>query len=202
MQTLALSEDAVAVLRFRVNGHRLPVTEQRLPAYYELVDAGIMVLVPSSEGNPEADFRFTEASHAHREQILDAAEAHLRSIEPRLQDRIDLSKAARKTLTRHLAGDKKVTDANLDSYRELARAGIMIPVSTFIGGPEALFRFTWQGWERRHEFQRPRPRFAFSASAIARSLFLAVSRHADAHADLDVAFTDDHRRAAGVRAQA
>ena len=118
-----------------------------MPAYRELVDAGIMV--PDGE-----EFRFTEGSYARREQILDAAEAHLRSLEPRLPDRIDLSRAARKTLTRHLAGDRKVTDANRAAYRELTRAGIMVPVSTFVGGPEALFRLTWQGWDRRHEFER------------------------------------------------
>jgi hypothetical protein len=94
---VARSENAVAVLRFRVKGHRLPATGRRVPA-----------------------------------------------------------------------------------YRELVEAGIMLPVRTFIGGAEALFRFTWQGLERRHEFQRPLPRLSFSASAIARSLFLAISRMADA----------------------
>jgi hypothetical protein len=167
MPTIALSENAVAVLRFRVKGHRLPVTERRLPAYEELATAGIM----AAAGD---DFHFTEDGWARRFEILDVAEAHLRSLEPRLPERIELSRAARRTLSRHLAGDKKVTDANLEAYRELARAGIMIPVSTFIAGPDALFRFTWQGWERRQEFQRPLPRF--SASAIARSLSLAVLR--------------------------
>ena len=42
MQTIALSESAVAVLRFRVKGLRTPVTERRLPAFQELVNAGIM----------------------------------------------------------------------------------------------------------------------------------------------------------------
>jgi hypothetical protein len=178
MRNVALSENAVAVLRFRVKGHQLPPTERRLAAYRELVDAGIMVPVPGMHGSPKSDFDFTEAAHKRREEILDAAEAHLRSLEPRLPAEIALSRTARKTLTRHLAGETKVTDANRDAYRELARAGIMIPVSTFIGGPEALFRFTWQGCERRHEFQRRTPRFLFSASAISRSLFLAVSRMA------------------------
>ena len=78
------------------------------------------------------------------------------------------------TLARHLAGDKEVTDANRDAYRELARAGIMASVGTFIKGDDCVFQLTQQGWECRHEFQRLLLRF--SASAIARSLSLAVSR--------------------------
>ena len=40
-----------------------------------------------------------------------------------------------------------VTDRNSELYRELARAGIMYPVSGFISGPEASFRFTEEGWK-------------------------------------------------------
>ncbi len=40
-----------------------------------------------------------------------------------------------------------VTPENLETFRELARAGIMFPVSGFIGGPEANFRFTDDGWK-------------------------------------------------------
>jgi hypothetical protein len=77
-------------------------------------------------------------------------------------------------LARHSAGDKEVTDANRDAYRELARAGIMVSVGTFIKGDDCVFQMTHQAWERRHEFQGPLPRV--SASAIARSLYLALSR--------------------------
>ncbi len=45
----------------------------------------------------------------------------------------------------------RVDDGNREAYRELAAAGIMYPVSTFVRGPEAYFRFTPAGWERRHE---------------------------------------------------
>jgi hypothetical protein len=45
----------------------------------------------------------------------------------------------------------RVDDANREAYRELARAGIMHPVSGFVGGPETYFRFTPAGWERRFE---------------------------------------------------
>jgi hypothetical protein len=167
MLTITLSENAVAVFRLRVKGLRLPVTERRLPAFRELVDAGIMV--PEGE-----DFRFTEDGWARREELIRTAEAHIRSLEPRLPERIALSRAARKTLARYLADNREVTDANHEAYRELARTGIMVSVGTFIKGNDCVFQFTSQGWERRHEWLRPWPRF--SASAIARSLALAVSR--------------------------
>ena len=167
MHTMILSENAVAVLRLRARGLCLPVTAARLQSYRELVEAGIME--PDGE-----EFRFTEDGWARREEFIGAAEEYLRSLEPRLPERIELSKAARKTLAMHLTGDKEVTDANRNAYRELARAGIMVPVGTFIKGDDCVFQLTHQGWERRHEFLRPSPRF--SASAIARNLCLAVSR--------------------------
>ncbi|MGP0066945.1 MAG: hypothetical protein ACLQGP_25555 [Isosphaeraceae bacterium] len=42
MQTITLSESAVALFRLRVRGHKLPVNDQRLGAYRELADAGIL----------------------------------------------------------------------------------------------------------------------------------------------------------------
>jgi hypothetical protein len=159
VKNFILSESALAVLRLRAKGLRLPVTDRRLPAYRELVGAGIME--PDGE-----EYRFTPDGWATRDELICAAEAHLRSLEPRLPERIELSKAARKTLSRHLAGDKEVTDANRDAYRELAKVGIMVSVGTFIKGDDCVFQFTHQGWERRHAFERPLPRF--SASAIAR----------------------------------
>ncbi len=170
MQSVMLSKSAVAVLRLRAKGLRLPVTEGRLQAFRELADAGIM----EPDGD---DFRFTTDGWARREETISAAEAHLRSLEPRLPERIDLSRAAKRTLVRHLAGFREVTDANRDAYRELARAGIMESVGTFIKDDDCVFQLTHQGSERSQEFLRPRPRF--SALAIARSLALAVSRIAN-----------------------
>jgi len=167
MQTATHSESALAVLRLRAKGLRRSVTDRRLEAYRELADAGIM----EADGQ---DFRFTEDGWARREELISAAEAHLRSLEPGLPERIELSRAARRTLARHVAGDKEVTDANRDAYRELARVGIMVSVGTFIKGDNCVFQLTHQGWERRHEFQRPLP--SFSASAIAWSLSPAVFR--------------------------
>src|SRR5262245_17434517 len=46
-RALMLSENAVAVLRFRVKGWRFPVRDRDLAAFEELVSAGIM----ESDGN-------------------------------------------------------------------------------------------------------------------------------------------------------
>ena len=87
------------------------VNERSLAAFRELVSAGIMV--PDGD-----DFRFKDV-WARRDELISSAEAHIRSLEPRLPDRIDLSRAARRTLARYLAGDREVTDANRPAYREL-----------------------------------------------------------------------------------
>jgi hypothetical protein len=64
----------------------------------------------------------------------------------------DLSEAARAQMLLHMEQDGiRVDDSNREAYRELAAAGIMYPVSTFARGPEAYFRFTPEGWDRRHE---------------------------------------------------
>jgi hypothetical protein len=63
-----------------------------------------------------------------------------------------LSENALAVLRKRLEGDDRVTAANRDGYRELEAAGIMYPVSTFTRGPEAIFRFTEEGWNRRFDF--------------------------------------------------
>lgn len=64
-----------------------------------------------------------------------------------------LSEAALCLLRLRLAGERcEVTPGNLEAYRELTRAGVMYPVSGFLGGPEASFRFTEDGWRRREEW--------------------------------------------------
>jgi hypothetical protein len=63
-----------------------------------------------------------------------------------------LSAAALAVLRSRIAGgSREVNAANLEAYRELARAGIMYPVSGFTSGPEYLFRWTDLGWQRRFE---------------------------------------------------
>jgi hypothetical protein len=65
---------------------------------------------------------------------------------------ITLSESALSLLRRRVAGDDEVTEANRAAYRELAAAGIMIPISTWAGGPESVFRFSEEGWARREEW--------------------------------------------------
>ena len=65
---------------------------------------------------------------------------------------ITLSESALALLRRQLAGDDEVNEANRPFYRELAAAGIMIPISTWAAGPESVFRFTEEGWTRRQEW--------------------------------------------------
>jgi hypothetical protein len=144
MLTIALSENAVAELRFRVKGWKMQVTEWRLQALRELVDAGIME--PA-----DGDFSFTEDGWARREDLLHEAEERIERQRFEPPDASHLSEAARELLRRRLAGDQEVTDANRAAYRELAAARIMIPCHTFIGGWESAFKFTYWGWKRRFE---------------------------------------------------
>ena len=57
-------------------------------------------------------------------------------------------------LLRHILETSRaeVRPDNLEAYRELARAGIMSPVSGFRNGPEAIFRFTDEGWRDRERW--------------------------------------------------
>jgi hypothetical protein len=145
MQTVMLSESALAVLRFRAKKWPRKVTERDLPAYRELVDAGIMV--PDGE-----DFQFTEEGWTRREEILRDEQERIERERYDPPDASHLSESAREVLRRRLAGDREVTDANRPLYRELVAARIMISVHSFIGGHEADFHFTYWGWQRRFEF--------------------------------------------------
>jgi hypothetical protein len=144
MQTISLSENAVAVLRFRVKGWRFPIRDRDQDAFQELVAAGIM----EPDG---ADFRFTEDSWERRKELLHEAEDWIERNRYDPPDASNLSESAKELLRRHLAGDREVTDANRPIYRELAMARIMIPIHSFIGGRESAFHFTYWGWERRFE---------------------------------------------------
>ncbi|HZW34182.1 MAG TPA: hypothetical protein VFF52_25895 [Isosphaeraceae bacterium] len=103
MQTTDLSESAVAQLRFRVKGWRFPIRERDLPAYRELVAAGIME--PDGE-----DFRFTEEGWARREELLREAEERIERERFEPPDASSLSESARELVRRILAGtDIEVT---------------------------------------------------------------------------------------------
>ena len=67
MQAVTLSEMAVAVLRLHVEGERMPANERNLPAYQELVEAGIMEPVPGLE----RVYRLTANGRKHRDSIVE-----------------------------------------------------------------------------------------------------------------------------------
>jgi hypothetical protein len=51
---------------------------------------------------------------------------------------VQISKSPLSLLRERITGDRyDVTPDNLEAYRELAAAGIMIPISTFTKGPES-----------------------------------------------------------------
>ena len=103
-----------------------------------------------------------------------------------MADRLDLSEDARKLLRLHFTGRPlsmrrsrpeslpgRSVEQTRQAYRELVAAGLMEPVSTFAGGPEALYRLTEEADKRRDELQRRPPWFA--RSAMARRMRRALS---------------------------
>jgi hypothetical protein len=77
---------------------------------------------------------------------------------------VKLSTDARNLLRRRVNGELvEVTPENLEAYRELARAGVMYPLAGFMRGPESVFRFAEDGWNRRMDLQRPAWRLTRSA---------------------------------------
>ena len=145
MRTVALSENAVAVFRLRVKGLRMPPTERRLPAYRELVEAGIME--PDGEG-----FGFTAEAWARREELLREAEDRIERERYDPPDVSNLSDAAWALLRRIASGERvDVTKANRLAFRELAAARIIVLCHTFAHGDESGYQFTYYGWHRRFE---------------------------------------------------
>ncbi len=130
----------------------MEVTDRSLEAFRELAAAGIVEPVAGTGGNPEADYRFTEDGWNRRQELLSEAKERIERQRFEPPDPSNLSEAARELLRRRVAGDREVTDVNRPLYRELVAARIMYPVSTWVGGPESVFRFTRAGWERREEW--------------------------------------------------
>jgi hypothetical protein len=153
MQTVRLSANAVAALRFEIRGWRPRRPESRLPAYRELAAAGIMEPVPGSE----TDYRFTGEGLEHREAILAREEERIERERYEPPNTSDLSEAARTLFRRYLAGDDEVTESNRAAYRELAAARIMIPLSGFTTGPEARYVLTYWGWHMQSEIAQTAP---------------------------------------------
>jgi len=154
-ETFALSELAVPVLRFRVNGYRIKVTDRSREAFRKLAAAGIMEPMTGADGNPVADYQFTDDGWARRQELLSAAEERIEQERFAPPDASNLSETARALLRRRLADDRELTNANRPLYRALVAARIMYPVSTWVGGPESVFRFARAGWERRAEVSLP-----------------------------------------------
>jgi hypothetical protein len=71
MQTVTLSEAAVALLRSRVDGGSRHVDASNLEAYRELARAGIMYAVSGFTSGPEYLFRWTDEGYARRFELLD-----------------------------------------------------------------------------------------------------------------------------------
>ncbi len=103
-----------------------------------------------------------------------------------MADGLDLSEDARKLLGLHFTGSGlsmrrsrpeslpgRTVEQTRQAYRELVAAGLMVPVSTFAGGPEALYRLTEQADHLRDELQPLPPRSA--RSRMARRMRRALS---------------------------
>ena len=62
MQTVTLSESALALLHRRLAGERVEVTDETRPIYRELVDAGMMMPLHSFARGNEGAYRLTDAA--------------------------------------------------------------------------------------------------------------------------------------------
>jgi hypothetical protein len=141
MPGIVLSESAVAALRFRVRGYRMPVRDRHLEAFRELVGAGIM---ESADG----DFRFTEDGWNRREELLRETEERIERDRFEPPDASNLTASERELVRRIISGERvEITSENRDSFRELAAARIMILGHSFAKGDESIYRFTHLGLE-------------------------------------------------------
>jgi hypothetical protein len=148
MQTITLSANAVAVLRFEIKGWGAKNPEGRLPAYRELAAAGIMEPVPGSG----VEYRFTLEGMEHREAILEREAERIERERCEPPDASNLSGAARELLRSCIAGGCPEGDeTNRPAYRELVNARIMMPMGSFSKGDECVFRFTYWGHKMRFE---------------------------------------------------
>ncbi len=79
---------------------------------------------------------------------------------------ITLSEPALALFRRHVErqGQVEVNDRTRESYRELARYGLMRAGSTFRDGPESIYRLTKEGFERKAELLSNAPSPEESAS--------------------------------------
>jgi hypothetical protein len=147
MQTMTLSELAVAVLRLHVEGEKIPARDQSLSAYRELVGAGIMEPVPGSG----RIYRLTAEGREHRDSIVEKETERIERERFDPPDASNLSASARDLLRQLTADRVEVTPENRGAFRELVAARIVLLGHSFRNGPESVYRWTYWGWHRRFE---------------------------------------------------
>jgi hypothetical protein len=69
MDTTTLSEAALSLLRRRLAGEWVGVTEANKPLYRELAAAGLMYPISTFTRGPEGHFRFSEEGWAMRPSV-------------------------------------------------------------------------------------------------------------------------------------
>jgi hypothetical protein len=144
MQTVKLSANAVAALRFEIKGWKAKDPGCRLPAYRELAEAGIM------EPVAELEYRFTDEGMKHREAILER-EAERIERERYAPPDGNLSGPAKELLRRIVSGRVEVTPENRPTFRELMADRIVMLGHSFANGPESVYGWTYWGWKLRFE---------------------------------------------------
>jgi hypothetical protein len=147
MQIVTLSEMAVAVLRFHLEGDSAPAGERDLSAYRELAEAGIMEPVPNSERT----YCLTAEGKEHWDAILKRETDRIERERFEPPDASHLSVSARELLRQLTSDHIEVTSENRPAFRELAAARIVILGHSFRNGPESAYNWTYWGWHRRFE---------------------------------------------------
>jgi hypothetical protein len=76
MQTIALSESALALFRLHFERHGdVDVNDETRPIYRELARAGLMRSVSTYSGGPESAYRTTKEGFERRAELLACAKA-------------------------------------------------------------------------------------------------------------------------------
>jgi hypothetical protein len=87
----------------------------------------------------------------HREEILERESDRIERERYEPPDG-DLSEVATAMLRRIASGERVTVDAtNRPVFRELAAARVVTFGSSFAGGPESAYRFTYWGWKLKDE---------------------------------------------------
>ena len=147
METVTLSEAAVAVLRFEIRGWKAKRKGARLAAYRELAADGIMEPVPGTE----ADYRFADQGYARREEILREEEDRIERQRYEPPD-ANLSEPAKALLRQIATGERvEITEGIGPRSASWREARIIYLMHTFTKGAQSGYRFTLLGWEQQFE---------------------------------------------------